>query len=218
MRKRMLGLFNLKTMFMKMRKRQLQLAIYYPKQIYEPLARREMKAILTQFNDMFYAAYPEKLHENSQPILDYQPRSHKKQYEVQRAIKLCKSQKVRRKELIKIEEYLNLQYIVEEQIAYYDKVLKKAQVTRQKISTETFTSFFPQLYEERINYLDKIEQSCLNKIRKLDDEKRLCEQAIHDLMHNHQSFWGEASRLIGSMVAESVKHVVNVVDQTFKGK
>lgn len=203
---------------MKMRKRHLQLAIYYPKQIYDPVARREMKAILTRFNDIFYTAYPEMLHGDSQTVLDYQPRSHNKQYEVKRALKLCKSQKVRRKELAKIEEYLNLQYIVEEQIAYYDKVFKKAQGTKQQISTEAFSSFFPQLFEERIHYLDEIEQSCRNKIRELDNQKRQCEQAIHDLMHNHHSFWGDASRLIGSMVAESVKHVVDAVDQTFKGK
>src|SRR5690625_988821 len=135
-------------MIMKMRKRQHQLNFYYPKQVYDPLARREMKAVLTRFNDLFYAAYPEKLKGNSQQLLNYQPRSHKKQYEVQRALKLCKSQKVRRKELAKIEEYLNLQYIVEEQIVYYDNVFKKAQATKQQISAEEFSSFYPQLFEE----------------------------------------------------------------------
>lgn len=205
-------------MIMKMRKRQHQLNFYYPKQVYDPLARREMKAVLTRFNDLFYAAYPEKLKGNSQLQLNYQPRSHKKQYEVERALKLCKSQKVRRKELAKIEEYLNLQYIVEEQIVYYDNVFKKAQATKQQISAEEFSSFYPQLFEERMDYLDNIEQQCLGSIKKLEDEKRVCEQAIHDLIHNHQSFWGDASRLIGSMVAESVKHVVDVVDQSFRGK
>lgn len=209
---------NMKTNMMKMRKRQAQLNIYYPKQIYDPLARKEMKAILTHFNDVFYGAYPEKLKRKSQGLLEYKPHNHKKQYEIQRAIKLYKSQKVRKKELAKIEEYLNLKYLVEEQIAYYDQLFKHAQATKQHISQEEFSSFFPQLFEDRMNYLGNIEQKSLQKIRKLDEEKRLCEQAIYDLLHNQHSFWGDAGKLIGSMVADSVKHVVDVVDQSLRGK
>lgn len=202
---------------MKMRKQQAQLNEYYPKDVYEPLARREMKAILTRFNDAFYEAYPEKLKKKPKGLFDYKPHAHHKQYEVERAIKLYKSRKVRKKELARIKEYLNLQYVVEEQITHYESILQNAKGTKQMISEEEFSSFFPQLHAERIDYLDQIEQQSLREMRKLNEEKRMCEQAIHSLLHSHHSFWTDASRMIGDMVTDSVKHVVEIVDQSLKG-
>lgn len=54
----------------KIRKRNELLNLYYPKHIYDPLARREMRELLTQFNDLFYEAYPEKLKSNAQLMID----------------------------------------------------------------------------------------------------------------------------------------------------
>ena len=66
------------------------------------------------------------------------------------AVKLCKSQKVRRKDIVQIEEYLNLQYVIEEQMAYYNQAIKKAEHTERMLSNEMFSSLFPELFEERM--------------------------------------------------------------------
>lgn len=214
----MLNLFNIKNRITRLRKEYLQLERYYPKNIYDRLARKEMKTILSNFNNVFYEAYPQMLKNKSTVLIDYYPKMHSKQYEVQRAIKLCKSQKVRRKDILKIEEYLNLQYIIEEQLLHYDREIKKVQHTKQLLSREEFSSFFPELFEKRMDVLSEIVDKSITKIEQLKKEKQICETAIHDLIHRNHSFWGDASRLIGSMITESVRQVVDVVDQSLKRK
>lgn len=201
-----------------MKTERLQLNLYYPKKVYDPLARREMKQILTHFNDVFYQAYPKMINDPSDVLVDYHPRSHAREYEIQRAIKLCKSQKVRRKDLVKIEEYLNLQYIIEAQVSYYNQKLQKAISTKKLLSEEAFSSFFPLLFEERMNSIEHRESYSLTKLQKLEREKQMCEKAIRDLMHNNHSFWGDARKVIGGMVAESVKQMTDVVGQSFRRK
>lgn len=212
------NLFNIKARLTRMKIERFQLNLYYPKKVYDPLARREMKLILTRFNDAFYQAYPKMMDDPSVEPIDYHPRSHGRQYDIQRAIKLCKSQKVRRKDLVKIEEYLNLQYVIEAQVSYYNQKLQKAISTKKLLSEEAFSSFFPLLFEERMDSIEHRESYSLNKLRKLEKEKQMCEKAIRDLMHSNHSFWGDARKVIGSMVAESVKQVTDVVGQSFRRK
>jgi hypothetical protein len=214
----MIYFFGIRSYMVRMKKQAAQLELYYPKNTYDRLARREIKPILTNFNNLFYEAYPEALTDETELVLDYHPTRHSRRYDVQRAIKLCKSQKVRRKDIAQIEEYLNLQYIIEEQMTYYNQAIKKAENTERSLSNETFSSFFPELHEERMQMLEEIKNYSLTKIDKLHHDKQLCERAINDLIRRGHGFWGEASRLIGSLVAESVKQVVDVAGQTIKRK
>ncbi len=214
----MFSVFKLGTMIRKIHKRNQLLNLYYPKDVYEPLARREMKTILTHFNEIFYEAYPEKLKGKLSLFRDYQPHTHSKRYEVQREITLYQTKKVRRKNLAKIEEFLHLKYIIEEQIEYYDYMLKKAERTKHQISIEQFSAYFPQLFEDRIQFLESVGMVCLDKIETLTEEKAILEQTIYELVHYPDNFLRDASRLIGGMVADSVKHVVDVVDQSFRKK
>lgn len=214
----MFSIFNIGTAIRKLRIRNKQLNLYYPKEVYESAARREMKIVLTRFNDYFYEAYPEKLKEQKQLLIDYQPRMHAKKYEVQRKLKVYQTQKVRRKELVKIEEYLNLTYITEEQITHYTEVLSKATKIKKQLAQEAYSEFFPQLFEERTAYIEKIQHHCLRQLEKLTKDKKVFEQTIDDLVHNPQSFLADASRLIGDIVSDSVKHVVDAVDHTFRKK
>lgn len=211
-----LNLVNIKKRIMRMRKQKVQLELYYPKNTYDRLARREMKTVLTRFNDLYYKAYPMMINGRSNAIIDYHPRTHARQYEVQRAIKLCKSQKVRRKDVVKIEEYLNLQYIIEEQLRFYDKQVEKARHTKQVLSKEPSTSYFSELFAERMNTIESIKDHYTKEIDKLEHEKRICERAIYDLLDRNHDFWGHASKLIGGMITESVRNVVDVVDQSFR--
>ena len=96
-----------------------------------------------------------------------------RQYEVQRAIKICKAHKVRHKHIKQIEEYLNLQYVIEEQLFYYNKEIRKVRQARDLLDQGTFSSFFVELYEERMSTLIKIEAHCLMKVRKLEEKKQL---------------------------------------------
>ena len=66
--------------------------------------------------------------------------------------------------------------------------------------------------------LEEIKNYSLEKIDKLYHDKLLCEKAINDLIARGHGFWGEASRLIGSELAESVKQVVDVAGQTIRRK
>ena len=197
-----------------MKKQHVQLELYYPKNTYDRLARREMKAVLTHFNERFYDIYPEALKGQSNVTVDYYPRTHSRHYDVQRAIKLCKSQKFRRKDILKIEENLNLQYIIEEQMNFYSGEIKKARYTKDMLSQEVYTSFYPQLYEERMKILDEVEKHSVATIGKLEGERRICEKAIYDLLYQNHDFWGNASRLIGGMITDSLKRVANVIDQS----
>lgn len=210
--------FNIKAKILRRRTDRFQLNLYYPKEIYEPLARKEMKMILGHFNDVFYQAYPDMLENSFETMVDYHPKSHARQDDIQRAIKLCKSQKVRRKDLVKIEEYLNLQYIIELQLTYYHQSLQKAVATKTLLAENDFSSFFPQLFKERIESVEQRESYSQMKIKKLDGEKRMCEKAIHDLMKNEYSFWGDAGQLIRGMVAESIKQVADIVEQSIRRK
>jgi hypothetical protein len=74
------------------------------------------------------------------------------------------------------------------------------------------------LHEERMQMLEEIKDHSLTTIDKLHHDKQLCERAINDLIRRGHGFWGEASRLIGSLVAESVKQVVDVAGQTIRRK
>lgn len=209
-------MWKMKNRFLKWRKLQMQLELYYPKDTYERLARKEMKSILSKFNELYYDAYPRMLTKHASVAVDYYPKTHSKQYEVQRAMKLCKTHKVRRRNLVKIEELLNLQYIIEEQMNYYGKEIQKTRSTQRLLDEERFSSFFPELHEKRMGALLKMEAHCLKKMDELHEEKRTCERAISDLLHHQRDIWGDASRLIGDMVSESVKHVVDIVDRSFK--
>lgn len=212
------NIFNIKARIIRFKKQQVQLNLYYPKNVYDPLARKEMKVILKRFNDLYYQAYPEMLSNPSPVVVDYHPNSHSKQYEIQRAIKLCKSQKVRRTDLVKIEEYLNLKYTIEEQLAYYNDKLQKSKATKRLLINEEFSSYYPQLFEERLNSLEHMEAYSLTKLRQLEKEKQMCEKAILELIQGHPSFWGEAKKLINNMVLDSVKHVTDRVGKTFRRK
>lgn len=214
----MFSIFNIGTAIRKMKIRNKQLNLYYPKEVYESAARHEMKIVLTQYNDLFYEAYPEKLKGQKQLLLDHQPRTHSKKYEVQRDLKIYQTKKVRRKELAKIEEYLNLTYIAEEQITHYTQILNKATKVKKQLAQGMFSEFFPQLFEERSAYLEVIQHHCLQRLEKLTKDRKVFERAIDDLVHNPQSFWADASRLLGDIVSDSVKHVVDVVDHTFRKK
>lgn len=97
----MLSIFNIGKTLRKVKLRNQQLNLYYPQNIYDPIARREMKAILMRFNDLFYEAYPEALKGKEPNFIEVQPRKHSKKYEVQRDLMLYKSQKVRKKNLQK---------------------------------------------------------------------------------------------------------------------
>ena len=214
----MINFFGIRSHIIRLKKQSAQLEFYYPKSTYDRLARREIKVILTNFNNLFYEAYPEALQNKARVVQDYHPTSHSRKYDVQRAIKLCKSQKVRGKDIAKIEEYLNLQYVIEEQMTYYNQAIKRAEHTERLLSNETFSSFFPELFEERMQMLEEIKDYSRATIEKLYHDKQLCERAINDLIARGHGFWGEASRLIGSLVAESVKQVVDVAGQTIRRK
>ena len=66
--------------------------------------------------------------------------------------------------------------------------------------------------------LKEIKAYSYTTIAKLHHDKQLCESATNDLIRRGQGFWGEASKLIGSLVAESVKQVVDVAGQTIRRK
>lgn len=200
------------------RKHRLQLAFYYPKKVYDPLARKEMSHILRRFNVAFYEAYPEQLNQSALEINEIQPRSHGKEHEIQHVLKLCKAQKVRKKDLIKIEEFLNLQYVIEAQLTGYNQKHQKAIVTKKMISQEEYSSFFPELYEERMKSIEHQESYSLTRIRKLEKEKLMCEKAIRDLIDQQHNFWGDAGKLISGMIVESVRQVADVVGQSFRKK
>ncbi len=210
----MLSIFNIGKTLRKVKLRNQQLNLYYPQDIYDPIARREMKAILMRFNDLFYEAYPEALKGKEPNFIEVQPRKHSKKYEVQRDLMLYKSQKVRKKELAKIEEFLNLKYNVEEQIAYYSDILQKSMYTKRQMREEDYSEYFPQLFEKRINALEAIELRCLEKLEHLMKDKKVFEQSIETLLTHPQSFWEEAGRLI----SDSVKQVVDTIDQSFRKK
>ena len=210
-----LEIVNIRRRIMGIRMQRAQLELYYPKNTYDRFARREMKTALTRFNELFYKAYPKMLGGQSSGIVDYHPRTHSRQYDVQRAIRLCKSQKVRRKDLLKIEEHLNLQYIIEEQLRFYGAKVEKAQNTMQVLAMETASSFFPELFAERMKALENIKGHYMKEIYRLENERQICVTAIYDLLHRNRDFFGQASKLIGELVTESVKNVVDVVGQSF---
>ena len=157
--RRMYRLFNFSRIIERIKRRKilyLQLERYYPKNTYDRLARKEMKVVLAQFNDAFYDAYPEMVENPLHIVSEYYPKRHSRQYEVQRAIKICKAHKVRHKHIKQIEEYLNLQYVIEEQLFYYNKEIRKVRQAQTLLDQGTFSSFFVELYEERMSTLIKI--------------------------------------------------------------
>lgn len=214
----MFSIVNLGIKIRKVQIRNQQLHLFYPKEIYDPIARKEMKMILTQFNDLFYETYPEMLKGKRQVLLDQRPHKHTKKYEIQRDITLYKTQKVRRKELTKIQELLNFKYIAEEQIVYYTDMLQKAMLTKKQLKEGPYSEYFPQLFENRIAFIEKIEHHCLEQLELLMKDKKIYGQSIDALLHHPQSFWGDAKRLLEDIVADSVKHVTDVTGATFRKK
>lgn len=210
-----LEIVNLKRHIQRVLLQRAQLELYYPKNTYDRYARREMKIALKRFNELFYRAYPQLLNNQSDGVIDYQPRTHARQYDVQRAITLCKSQKVRRKDIIKIEENLNLQFIIENQLQFYDNEITKARRTIQRLAEENASSFFPELFVERIQILENLETHYIKETYKLEDERDICIKAIHKLINRNYNIFGQASKYISEIVTESVKSAVDAVSQTF---
>lgn len=211
-----LKIINIKRWIVRIRIERAQLELYYPKHTYNRFARREMKTELARFNEIYYKVYPKMLDGKSSGIIDYHPRTHTRQYDVQRAIKLCKSQKVRGKDLVKIEEYLNLQYIIEEQLRFYSNKIEKAQKTMQILAEEGSSAFFSELFTERIKVLESMETHYIREVYKLENERDICVRAIHDLIYRNDNFFGKASKYVGSLVTESVKNAVEIVNRSFR--
>lgn len=198
---------RLKSKLFIMRKTYLQLNHYYPKNTYDRMARKEMKIILLKFNETFFSTFPHLLTTNQHPLLDYFPKHHSKQYEVDRVMALCKLQKIRRKDMVKIEELLNLKYIIEEQIDFYEMNIEKVQDIRKAISDELFEPFYPTLFKERIFLLNDMENHYNERIEKYTDENLQCEQRIEELVRKGQGFFGEASDFIGEIFTESMRKI-----------
>ena len=210
-----LEIVNIKQHIQRILLQRAQLELYYPKNTYDRYARREMKIALKRFNESFYKAYPQLLTGQSDGVIDYQPRTHSRHYDVERAINLCKSQKVRRKDISKIEENLNLQFIIEDQLRFYDNEITKARITIQRLAEESASSFFPELLVERIQTLENMESVYINKTYKLEDERDICLKSIKRLINRKYNVFGQASKYISDIVNESVKTAVDAVSQTF---
>lgn len=190
-----------------MRKTYLQVNQYYPKGIYDQSARKEMNSLLLAFNDSYYGFFPYLVSKEEQVVVDYYPKSHSKQYEVNRIMELCKIQKVRRKDMMKIEEFLNLKYIIETQLDFYNWNLKNVQKAKEALANESFESFFPVLFEERKYALQDMRFHYKQTIEKLQSENQQCEQRIEELLHRGPGFLGETSQLIGEVMTESIRKV-----------
>lgn len=190
-----------------MRKTYLQLNHYYPKHTYDRLARKEIKSLLLQFNSTYYSFFPHLIAQEAKVVIDYYPKMHSKQYEVDRIMELCKLQKVRRKDKLKIEEFLNLKYIIEAQLNFYKMNLEKVAEAEVALENEVFKSFFPSLFEERKCLMNEMRVHYEEMTAKLQDENRQCEQRIEELLRKGQGLLGEASKLVGEVITESMKRV-----------
>lgn len=190
-----------------MRKTYLQLNQYYPKNTYDKFARKEMHSLLLQFNTTYYSFFPHLLSEANEVVTDYYPKRHAKQHEVERVLELCKVQMVRRKDMMKIEEFLNLKYIIETQLDFYNDHLDKIKEARKVLEDESFSSFFPFLFKERKNTLNQMRLYYEEMTVKRQDENLQCEQRIEELLRKGPGFIGEASKLIGDIFTESMEKI-----------
>jgi len=194
------------------------LDIYYPEEKNDPKVRKEMKKVLIRFNSIYYNAYTGLIKDDLNLIFDSHPRKHSKQHAVQDAVKYCKLHKTMRKNLVKVEDHLNLQFIIENQMEMYDKEIQKVRATIELIEHEDFSSYFSDLYEVRMEVLGKIEAHCLNRLTNLEEEKNNCEKLIFNLIHKNLDLWGSTGRFIEELIYESETHVSTIIERSFKDK
>lgn len=197
-----------------MRKTYLQLNDHYPKDTYERQARKEMNALLLDFNTTYYSFFPHLIVEEKKLVVDTYPKRHSKQYEVERVLELCKIQKVRRKDMVEIEKLLNLKYIIETQVDFYNWHLDNVKKAEDALENELFESFFPLLFEERKVDLHNMQVYYNEMMGKLQEENGQCERRIEALLRRGPGFLGEAGQFINEVMTESMRKVKH----TFKRK
>lgn len=200
------------------RKNRAQLNLYYPKNVYDPLARKEVKMFLAQFNAIYYEAYPEALTGPIHPIGRTRPRKHKRAFDINKQLTFYKTQKIRAKKLQKIEELLHLQYTLEAQVQHDNDLYERALYVQKRLQEGPYEDYFPQLFAERMRTLEHYRQQCREAAERMKKEHTTCVRAIEELAQDSNDFWSDTGRLVSSVVSQSVKQVVDTIDQTFKKK
>lgn len=199
-------------------KNRAQLNLYYPKNVYDPLARKEVKMLLAQFNTVYYHAYPEALTGAIHSPIKTRPKKHTRAFDVEKQLALYKAQKIRNKNLQKIGELLHVQYTLEEQLRYDDHLYEQAMHVKKRLQEGPYKEYFPQLYAERLRSLDRYIDICLGERERIEEEHAMCKQAIEALAEGGNDFWTDTGRLVSSVVSQSVKQVVDTIDKSFKRK
>lgn len=200
------------------RKSRTQLNIYYPKNVYDPLARKEVKMLLTQFNSIYFNAYPEALTGTIHSPSKTRPKKHTRAFDIEKQLTLYKAQKVGYKNLQKIGELLHVLYVLEAQLQHGQELYERATHVKERLQEGPYEEYFPQLYAERLHALDRHIAICLEERQRMEEEHTMCEQAIEALGEGGNSFWADTGRLVSNVVSQSVKQVVDTIDQSFKKK
>src|SRR5699024_7833301 len=200
------------------KKSRAQLNLYYPKTIYDAFARKEINMLLGQFNAIYYNAYPEALTGLIHPPEKTRPKKHKRTFDIEKQLTFYKAKKVRAKKLQKIGELLHVQYTLEAQLQHDQSIYEHAIYVQERLQKGPYKEYFPELYAERMRAIERLITQCIEDRKRIEQEHTTCLYAIEELGEGGNDFWSDTGRMVSSVVSQSVKQVVDTIDQTFKRK
>ncbi|WP_040227354.1 hypothetical protein [Bhargavaea cecembensis] len=193
--------------FARRKRREQLLDYYYPKGQYEKEARREMKTVLTEFEERFRRWYP------SLPDADYtalyrdKPARHARGEDVRHAVRLYRAKSIGWGKLSRIQEALDLYYLMEAQSAYFKREIDKAANAQNWIGEDHFSGFFPEVAEGMQERMRGLVRSGFDTLLKLQEQQKQAEATVKRLSAGKGDLWSRAAELAGDLLLYPLKQI-----------
>ncbi|RSK35716.1 hypothetical protein [Bhargavaea beijingensis] len=189
------------------KKREELLEHYYPKRQYEKEARREMSAVLSEFEEKFRRWYPALPDPGHSALHQSKPRRHSRGEDVREAVRLYRAKNIGYGKLSRIHDALDLYYLMEAQSAYYKQEIDKAAQAQKWIGEDHFSGFFPDVAECMQERLKGLVRSGFDTLLELQERQREAEQTVQRLVEGNGALWARAAELASDILMYPVRQM-----------
>ncbi|SIT70750.1 hypothetical protein [Edaphobacillus lindanitolerans] len=188
-------------------RREALLDYYYPKGQYEKEARREMRAVLTEFEERFRRWYPSLPDPDFTLLYRDKPNHHTRREDVRDAVRLYRAKNIGWGKLSRIQEALDLYYLMEAQSAHFKREVDKAANAQKWIGEDHFSGFFPEVAESMQERLKGLVRSGFDTLLKLQEQQKQAESTVKRLAAGKGDLWARAAELAGDLLAYPFKQI-----------
>ncbi|MET3575074.1 hypothetical protein ACFFIY_04540 [Bhargavaea ullalensis] len=189
------------------KRREELLDYYYPKGQFEKEARREMKTVLAEFEERFRKWYPSLPDPDFIQLYRDKPAYHARKEDVRHAVRLYRAKGIGWGKLQKIQEALDLYYLMEAQSAYFKREVDKAANAQKWIGEDHFSGFFPEVADAMQDRLKGLVRSGFDTLLKLQEQQNQAEATVKRLAAGKGDLWARAAELAGDLLLYPLKQI-----------